>query len=100
MVGLPWEQHIAFLDEPVRAQSIVDRVRAGVRACAGHPAVLCFSVGNEIPAPVVRWHGRKRVEQFIERLYRAAKEEDPGALVTYVNYPSTEYLELPFLDLL
>src|SRR5262249_23270113 len=36
---------------------------------------------------------------FIERLYRAAKSEDPGALVTYVNYPTTEYLDLQFLDL-
>ena len=25
--------------------------------------------------------------------------EDPAALVTYVNYPTTEYLDLPFLDL-
>src|SRR5438445_640338 len=33
-----------------------------------------------------------------ERLYRVAKEEDPYALVTYVNYPSTEYMRLPFLD--
>src|SRR5207253_1947002 len=24
---------------------------------------------------------------------------DPGAPVTYVNYPTTEYLDLPFLDL-
>lgn len=27
------------------------------------------------------------------------KAEDPEALVTYVNFPTTEYLELPFLDL-
>ncbi|MFL5824089.1 MAG: glycosyltransferase [Solirubrobacteraceae bacterium] len=99
MVGIPWEQHVAFLDDPKRARSIVDRVRAAVRACAGHPALLCFSVGNEIPASIVRWHGRRRIERFIERLYRAAKDEDPQALVTYVNFPSTEYLELPFLDL-
>jgi len=98
MVGLPWEQHIAFLDEPGRAGSIEGRVRAGVRGCAGHPALLCYAIGNEIPAPVVRWHGRHRVERFLERLYHAAKAEDPEGLVTYVNYPSTEYLSLPFLD--
>src|SRR5262249_54432760 len=28
----------------------------------------------------------------------AVKSEDPGGLVTYVNFPTTEYLELPFLD--
>jgi O-antigen biosynthesis protein len=98
MVGIPWEQHVTFLDDRGRAASIEQRVRAGVRSCAGHSAVLCYAVGNEIPAPIVRWHGRKRVERFIERLYLAAKEEDPEGLVTYVNFPSTEYLELPFLD--
>jgi O-antigen biosynthesis protein len=99
MVGLPWEQHIAFLAKQSRAQDIVERVRAGVRACAGHPAVLCYAVGNEIPSQIVRWHGRRRIEGFIRDLYEAAKDEDPGGLVTYVNYPTTEYLELPFLDL-
>jgi GT2 family glycosyltransferase len=99
MVGLPWEQHVAFLDERARARAIVERVREGVSACAGHPAVLCYAIGNEIPAPIVRWHGRRRVERFVEQLYRAAKAEDPEGLVTYVNYPTTEYLHLPFLDL-
>jgi GT2 family glycosyltransferase len=99
MVGIPWEQHVAFLDDADRARSIEQRVREGVRACAGHPAILCYTIGNEIPAPIVRWHGRHRIEAFLERLYRAAKSEDPSALVTYVNYPSTEYLQLPFLDL-
>jgi GT2 family glycosyltransferase len=99
MVGLPWEQHITFLDDRKRAQAIENRVRVGVRACAGHPAVLCYTVGNEIPASIVRWYGRRRVERFLERLYRAAKTEDPDSLVTYVSYPTTEYLQLPFIDL-
>jgi GT2 family glycosyltransferase len=97
-VDVPWEQHVTFLDDRRRARAIEDRVRAGVAACAGHPAILGFAVGNEIPAPIVRWHGRRRIERYLERLYRAAKAEDPGALVTYVNYPTTEYLDLPFLD--
>jgi glycosyltransferase involved in cell wall biosynthesis len=99
MVGLPWEQHIAFLDEPNREQSIIDRVQQSVRACARHPAILCFVIGNEIPASIVRWHGRRRVERFIRTLYDVVKQEDPQALVTYVNFPTTEYLQLPFLDI-
>src|SRR6266540_1722661 len=99
MVGLPWEQHVAFLEDRKGLRSIEERVRAGVQSCAGHPAVLCYAVGNEIPAPIVRWHGRRGVERWIERLCRAVKEEDPGGLVTYVNYPTTEYLQLPFIDL-
>src|SRR5947209_2672642 len=68
MVGIAWEQHVAFLEDSARAGSIQDRVRAGVRACAGHPAVLCYAVGNEIPASVVRWHGAREIERFIRRL--------------------------------
>lgn len=99
MVGLPWEQHITFLDDPERVRDILKRVKAGVTACANHPALLCFAVGNEIPAPIVRWYGRRRIERFIRKLYDLTKGVDPAALVTYVNYPTTEYLELPFLDI-
>lgn len=98
MVGLPWEQHINFLDG--RANDIVKRVSAAVAACECHPAVLCFAVGNEIPPSIVRWYGAKRVANFLRRLYDAVKAVDRAALVTYVNYPTTEYLDLPFLDLL
>ena len=89
--------HVAFLEDEQRARDIEQRVRAGVRACAGHPAVLCYAIGNEIPVPSCGGSALA-VERFLERLYRAAKAEDPDGLVTYVNYPSTEYLEVPFLD--
>jgi glycosyltransferase involved in cell wall biosynthesis len=98
MVGLPWEQHVAFLDDRKQTRRIIDSVRKGVRSCAGHPAVLCFAVGNEIPASIVRWHGPEAIERFLRRLFYAAKSEDPQTLVTYVSYPTTEYLRLPFLD--
>ncbi|URD51291.1 glycosyltransferase [Chroococcidiopsis sp. CCNUC1] len=98
MVGLPWEQHIAFLDDRKRVRSLEQRIRASVRSCAGHPALLCYAIGNEIPAGIVRWYGRHRVERFLARLYRITKREDPDSLVTYVNYPTTEYLQLRFVD--
>ncbi len=99
MVGLPVERYIGFLADRNKGSPNIERlVRAGVRACAGHPAVLCYAVGNEIPASVARWFGRGRVERYLERLYRAVKDEARDSLVTYVNYPSTEYLHLDFLD--
>jgi GT2 family glycosyltransferase len=100
MIGLPWEQHISFLDNPAVASRIVDEMRAAVRQCARHPAVLCYAVGNEIPASVVRWYGRRRIERFLKQLSEIVREEDTGALVTYVNFPTTEYLDLTFLDFL
>lgn len=86
MVGIPWEQHIAFLEDKKNARSIEERVRGGVRACAGHPAVLCYAIGNEIPAPIVRWHGRGPIEHFLKSLYLAAKEEDPDGESIFIKW--------------
>jgi O-antigen biosynthesis protein len=99
MVGVAWEQHVDFLGSRARARSIEDRVRSAVADCAGHPALMCYAVGNEIPTRVVRWAGRGPVERFVERLHAAGRQEDPGGLFTYVNYPSTEYLQSPASDL-
>src|SRR5438067_3786880 len=99
MVGLSAEQHIGYLNDKKDTSAIERAIRAKVRTCAGHPALLCYAIGNEIPAPVARWFGRQRVERYLQRIYDAIKAEDPEGLVTYVNYPSTEYVQLPFLDL-
>ena len=98
MVGLPWEQHITFLDEPERRADIINRVKEGVQSCQTHSSILCYTIGNEIPAPIVRWYGKTKIENFLRQLYKAVKEVDPEGLVTYVNYPTTEYLDLSFLD--
>lgn len=98
LVGLPVERSAAFLDYRTCARETEKMVRSEVAIRAGHPAVLGYAIGNEIPASIVRWHGRSRLERFLDHLYKAAKAEDPEGLVTYVNYPSTEYLQLPFLD--
>ena len=99
LVGIPVERHVGYLTDRKRAPDISRIVRDGVAACAGHPAVLCYALGNEIPSAAARWLGRRTIERYLEHLFHAVKTEDPGALVTYVNYPSTEYLQLPFLDL-
>jgi O-antigen biosynthesis protein len=98
MVGLWWEQFVTFLDDKRLTLSIEKRIREWVRSYAGHPAVLCYAIGNEVPSSIVRYHGPRRIEGFIEKLYSIAKSEDPDGLVTYVNYPTTEYLQLPFID--
>jgi GT2 family glycosyltransferase len=99
MVGLSAERNVGFLVDKKGAPDIEALVRAQVRSCAGHPALLCYAIGNEIPASMVRWLGPDRVERYLQKLFWAAKAEDPDGLVTYANYPSTEYLQLPFLDL-
>jgi GT2 family glycosyltransferase len=98
MVGVPWADHVAFLDDRPLSRAIRREVVAQVRALASHPAVLMMVLGNEIPAAVVRWLGPHRVERFLSELYADAKAVAPDMLFTYVNYPPTEYLNLPFVD--
>src|SRR4029453_8081825 len=64
MVGLPWMQHVAFLDDRAMTETIRRQITGQVRELARHPAVLMFALGNEIPPGIVRWHGRRRIERF------------------------------------
>jgi hypothetical protein len=100
MVGLSAEQYAGYLADRKNAPDLERVVREKVAGVAGHPAILCYALGNEIQPPLARWLGRRTIERYLEHLYEAVKDTDPGGLVTYVNYPTTEYLDLPFLDLL
>jgi O-antigen biosynthesis protein len=100
MVGLSAEQYAGYLADRKDAPDLERVVRDKVAAVAGHPAILCYALGNEIQPALARWLGRRTIERYLEGLYEAVKDTDPGGLVTYVNYPTTEYLDLPFLDLL
>ena len=73
IIGVPWMQHVAFLDRRVDEREIRRSVRDHVRRLATHPAAMLFALGNEIPPPVVRWYGRKRIERFLSDLYDEAK---------------------------
>ena len=99
MVGLPWSQHVAFLDNRSLKREIRRELVKKVDELGDHPAVLAFALGNEIPPGVVRWHGRVRVENFLRGLYKAAKDTSPANLFTYVNFPPTEFLDLSFFDI-
>jgi glycosyltransferase involved in cell wall biosynthesis len=101
LVGLPWSEHVTFLDDKAVLAGIREAIVVGVRACARHKAVFAYLVGNEIPPDIIRWHGPKRVERFVRSLVGLAKREHPGALVSYANFPSTEYLDVAqFCDFL
>ena len=65
-----------------------------IAACAGRPEVLAYSVGNEVPADVVRVHGIGAVEDVLSTLVGHVRAGDPEALVTYTNFPTTEYLRV------
>ncbi len=97
-IDIPWGKHLCFLDSRKAQNEAVTAVRSAAKAARRHPSVLAYSIGNEIPANIVRWHGAGRVERFLADVKDATKQVDPLRLVTYSNYPSTEYLNLSFLD--
>jgi GT2 family glycosyltransferase len=98
MVGLPWPQHVPFLDDRRIAHRIRLEAAETVRQLASHPATLLFAIGNEIPPGIVRWHGHRRVERFLREVYAELKNAAPESLFTYVNFPPTEHLDTECFD--
>ena len=92
LISIPWAEHVEFLnDRPVRAE-VLATVRAAVGKHKGHPAILGYLVGNEIPTTMVRWLGVQRVTEFLEDLINLGRSVDPDALFSYASYPPTEFL--------
>jgi glycosyltransferase involved in cell wall biosynthesis len=98
LVGIPWTQHVCFLESSTLKAKIRRAISEGVKACDEHPAVFAYLIGNEIPPDVVRWHGAKQMRAFLLELMDEAKQVDPEALISYANFPSTEYLITDFTD--
>ncbi len=100
LVDFPWPKHLCFLDDTSLREKIRRDTRAAAEALAGHPAVFALSLGNEIPPDIVRWHGAPRIEAFLGELAAIVKQVDPLRLVTYVNFPTTEFLQPASVDFL
>ena len=103
LMGLPWvdvpyRQHFAFLESSRVRREARECVRHAAKLGQRHSCLLAYCVGNEFPPDIIRWHGARRVEQFLAELADVVKQVDPEGLVTYANYPPTEYLDLSFLD--
>ena len=98
MIGIPWSQHVCFLDSPATVDEIRETIRRAVRDSANHPGVFAYMIGNEIPPDIVRWYGPTRIERFLGVLRDEVKAIAPAALVSYANFPPTEYLDLADID--
>ena len=99
MLGIPWPFHMAFLDSADMTREIRDAIRKTVLDTRQFgETIAAYSIGNEIRSDIVRWHGPRAVSRFLGELRDLGKQIDPGALFTYSNYPSAEYLDLSFLD--
>lgn len=92
VVSLPWMDHVDFLRERRAQEHVRAQLAKQARLLARRPEVAAVLVGNEINATLVRWLGPRRVLAFLEELIDSTKQAAPETLVTYANYPSTEYL--------
>ncbi len=97
-VDVPWRKHLCFLESETARSEAREAVRMAAKRGSSHPSLFAYSVGNEIPTDVIRWHGTRRVEKFLAELADVARQADPNGLVTYASYPPTEYLDLSPLD--
>jgi len=97
-IDVPWSKHICFLQSRRAQTEARHAVRSSAARGRAFRSVLAYSIGNEIPPDVIRWHGARRVTRFLAELRDVAKQADPDGLITYASYPPTEYLDLPFLD--
>src|SRR3989449_6225707 len=99
LIIIPWAEHVCFLDDKALVAEIRGTVRAAGETCGNHPALFGFLIGNEVPPDIVRWYGPDRIRDFLRVLRDEVKERAPAALVSYANFPSTEYLDVTdFVD--
>lgn len=99
-IDIPWDKHRCFFEDWAAQQQAERKVRKTARDLGRHPGVFAISVANEFPADIVRFYGPARVERFVERLIGTVKEEAPDCLTTFVNFPSTEFLNPASCDFL
>jgi hypothetical protein len=98
MVDYTWSKHTCFLDDPAVANDARRATRQAAEALAGHPAVFALTLANEIPPDIARWYGAPRIEAFLDELAAIVKSVDPQRLVTFVNFPPTEFLQPASVD--
>ncbi|MCX7887698.1 MAG: glycosyltransferase, partial [Verrucomicrobiae bacterium] len=98
LVDVPWAKHTCFLDDRETMAATRRAVREAAEMLAGQPAVFALAIANEIPPDVARWYGARRIETFVDELAALVKAADRERLVTFVNFPTTEFLQPSSVD--
>jgi O-antigen biosynthesis protein len=97
-LDVAWPKNLTFVGDPELTRQAHDAVRTAAKQCGNHPAMFAISVVNEIPPDIVRFVGRSKVEDFVDDLVATAKAEAPECLITFANFPTTEYLQPRSID--
>jgi len=97
-LDVAWPKNLTFVGNAEITAQAHEAVRRAARACGNHPAVFALSVVNEIPPDIVRFVGKAKVEAFVDDLVATAKAEAPECLITFANFPTTEYVQPRTID--
>ncbi len=98
MIDYNWSKHTCFLDDRESAREARRVTREVSKRLAGHPGVFALTLANEIPNDIARWYGPRKIERFLDELASIVKDEDAQRLVTFTNFPSTEFLQPDSID--
>jgi O-antigen biosynthesis protein len=99
ILNIPWFGSDYYLERHTTQRALRELVKLAIRPLRSHPAILMWCVGKELAPDIVRWYGKQTVESLLHSLYVTAKNEDPDALISFTNFPTTEYIALPFWTL-
>lgn len=97
-LDVAWPKNMTFAEDPEIRLQAQEAVREAARRCGNHPATFAISVVNEIPSDILRYCGQRPIEQFVDDLVAIVREEAPECLVTFANFPTTEYLHPDTID--
>jgi GT2 family glycosyltransferase len=100
LLDVAWPKNISFDGNREVVEAARSAVREAAKQCGNHPAIFAISVVNEFPPDLVRFIGKDKVEDLIDDLVMIVKEEAPDCLVTFANFPTTEYLRPRQVDFL
>ena len=97
-LDVAWAKNLVFTDDDDIQKQARHAVRDAARRAGNHPALFAISVVNEVPGDLVRFVGHGAVADFIDELVGVVNAEAPDCLVTFANYPTTEYLQPREID--
>ncbi|HQY89095.1 MAG TPA: glycoside hydrolase family 2 TIM barrel-domain containing protein [Tepidisphaeraceae bacterium] len=92
-LDVAWSKHVVFTEDQSIMEQARHAVRDAARSCGNHPAIFAISVVNEIPPDIVRYLGAQPIAHFVDELCDIVKALAPDCLVTFANFPTTEYLQ-------
>lgn len=97
MHGIWFEKDINYID-PEKIRYAINMVEENVKWAKKHDNILCYLIMNEPPMERVEEAGKSGTEEFLKKIYPAAKKLDPGTPVSFTNWAPLDFIDQSFFD--